>query len=124
MATAYVLGLRRLLQRIEAGEAEALCSEVQGIRLGPILLLGSPFETFQAIRNEVRSRTGVPLTLVMSQCNDSLGYAPDRVKAAQSAEAGPGHYAAEIVPTLWGRFPFARVHDELVESLTALAAEL
>ena len=118
MATVKALSFREWIAAAEAGKVEAAPTEIQGFRLGPLLLLASPFETFQAIKNDVKARTGVPLTLVMGCTNDTLGYAPDHTAAAR------GGYAADVVPLILGTRPFARIHDELVEQLTALAAAL
>lgn len=118
MAAVNALALRQWIAAAGSGRAEPPPAELQGFRIGPILLLASPFETFQAIKNDVRARTGAPVTLVMGCTNDTLGYAPDRAAAAR------GGYAADIVPLIVGTRPFARIHDELVEQLLALAAEL
>ena len=118
MATVCAIALRRLIEMHGRGQSLAPASEIQGLRLGPVLLLGGPFETFQAIKNDVRARTGNPLTLVMSFTNDYLGYAPDHTAAAR------GGYAADTVPLIIGALPFAGIHDELVEALVSLAAEL
>lgn len=118
MAAVNAIALRQWIAAAEAGQAEAPPTEVQGFRVGKILFLASPFETFQAIKNEVKARAGVPVTLVLGCTNDTLGYAPDRTAAAR------GGYAADVVPLILGTRPFARIHDELVEQLLALAAEL
>jgi hypothetical protein len=118
MAAVYAIALRRVVATLEAGGDLAPPTEVQGFRLGPLLLLASPFETFQAIKNDVRAGTGVPLTLVLSVTNDAAGYAPDRTTAAA------GGYAADQVPMIIGTLPYARIHDELVEALLGLAAGL
>lgn len=118
MATVYALALRRLIGAMERGEPMSPPIELQGFRIGPLLLLASPFETFQAIKNEVRSRLKDPSALVMSVTNDTRGYAPDRTIAAQ------GGYAADMVPMIMGALPYASIHDELVEGLVSLAKEL
>ena len=118
MAMVNALALREWIAAAEAGRTEAPPTEIQGFRIGPVLALASPFETFQAIKNDVRSRAGASVTLVLGCTNDTLGYAPDRVAAAR------GGYAADVVPLILGTRPFARIHDELVEQLLALAAEL
>lgn len=114
MATVYALALRRVLARVQAGEPVEEPTELQGVRLGPFALLGSPFETFQEIKNEVRSRACAPIPLVMSLCNDGQGYATDRTIAAR------GGYAAEMVPLMKGSLPFRNIHTELVAALLDL----
>ncbi len=118
MATVYAFALRKIVATLEAGGDVAPPTEVQGFRIGPLLLLASPFETYQAIKNDVRAGTGVPLTLVLGVTNDAVGYAPDRATAAV------GGYAVDRVPMIIGTLPYARIHDELVEALLGLAAGL
>jgi hypothetical protein len=118
MATVYATSLRQMIAAMERGEPLSPRIELQGLRIGPLLLLGSPFETFQAIKNDVRTRLGDPSAMVMSVTNDTRGYATDRTVAAQ------GGYAADMVPMILGALPFAGIHDELVEGLVALANDL
>ena len=118
MAAVNALSFRKWIAAAEAGKVTAPPTEIQGFRVGPMLLLASPFETFQAIKNDVKARTGVPVTLVLGCTNDTLGYAPDHTTAAR------GGYAADVVPLIVGTLPFARIHDELVGQLVALAAAL
>lgn len=118
MAVVSALALRRWVATAEAGNLAAPPTEIQGFRVGSILLLASPFETFQAIKNDVKARAGAPVTLVMGITNGTLGYAPDRTAAAR------GGYASDQVPLIIGTLPFARIHDELVEQLLALASAL
>lgn len=111
METVYALALRALLARAEAGEDLAPPTEVMGLRLGPLTVLGSGFETMQAIKNEVAAAARGPHTWVASLTNDSVGYAPDRTAAAR------GGYAADMVPLILGSLPYARIHDELAAAL-------
>ena len=114
----HVVALRRLIAALDAGESLAPSSEVQGIRLGPVSMLGAPFEIFQSVKNDVVRQAASPIPLVMGITNDVLGYAADRAKAAA------GGYAAEVVPTILGALPFANIHDELVKALVELDAVL
>ncbi|MGE5530671.1 MAG: hypothetical protein ACM3VW_00970, partial [Bacteroidota bacterium] len=118
MAMVYAQAYRKLLRQMKAGETLEPATEVQGLRLGPVSLLGGPFEIFQAIKNDVKAQAKSPIALVMGITNDQLGYAPDHTKAAQ------GGYAAQTVPLMLGSLPFAQIHDELVRELLALDAEL
>lgn len=118
MATVYAVSLRKLIARMEAGEKMEPVSEVQGFRLGPVALLGAPFEVMQAIKNDVVARSRHAIPLVMGLANDSLGYAPDR-----DAEARAG-YAARMVPMIKGMLPLKGVHDELVKVLLRLDGAL
>ncbi len=119
MATVRALAYRRLIALLEASGDVAEPTELQGFALGPLSLLGTPFELFQAIKNDVREAARPTTALVMGLTNDCLGYAPDRVAAAR------GGYAADTVPLMLGQMPFATdIHGELVRELTALAAAL
>lgn len=118
MAMVYAVALRRIITAMERGETMSPPLELQGFRIGPLLLLASPFETFQAIKNDVRTRLGDPSALVMSVTNDTQGYAPDHTTAAK------GGYAADMVPMIMGTLPYAAIHDELVEGLTSLGKAL
>ena len=118
MAGVFALAYRQLLAAMDRGESLQPPTQLQGLRLGPLALLGSPFEIFQAIKNDVRQRAKSPLPLVMGLTNDGLGYAPDRDCAAR------GGYAADMVPLMIGMLPYANIHEELVTAFLALEALL
>ena len=114
LETVYALALRKLLARAERGESLDDVTEVMGLRLGPLCVLGSGFEIMQAIKNEVLQAACGPHTWVAGLTNDSVGYAPDRAVAAR------GGYAADMVPLIVGTLPYACIHDELVQALLRL----
>lgn len=114
MATVFALAYRRILSKMRAGERVAEPTELQGFRLGPLALLGAPFEVMQAVKNDVVAAARSPIPLVLGLTNDCLGYAPDRTVAAR------GGYAAEMVPLMGGTLPFADIHSELVTGLAKL----
>ena len=118
MEMVYIIALRGLVARAERGESVEPATELHGLRIGPVTLLGSPLETFQAIRNDVRAKARSSIPLVMSFVNDSIGYAPDKTTAAR------GGYAADMVPLICGELPFADVGAELTAGLLKLDAEL
>ena len=118
MATVFVITLRRMIAQMRAGVDLSPPIEVQGFRLGPIALLASPFETFQAIKNDVVAAARAPIPLVLSFANGSAGYAADRTTAAR------GGYAQDQVPLIIGFLPYSHVHDDLVAALSALDADL
>jgi len=93
MATVYIHALHRLITRLDAGETLAPPTELQGFRIGSLAFLGTPFEIFQAIKNDVVARASASIPLVMGLTNDELGYAPDHTCAAR------GGYTSEQVPT-------------------------
>jgi hypothetical protein len=114
MAMVYVTAVRRLIAKAEAGQPLVEPTEVAGMRIGPVAILGSGFETFQAIKNDVVAAAKGPTTLVCSFVNDSVGYAPDRTAAAR------GGYAADMVPFICASLPYANAHEDLVRELLAL----
>lgn len=118
LAVVKATALRKLIAQLDAGQSLEPPSSIQGIRLGPIVFLGAPFEIFQAIKNDVVAQARTPVPLVMGLTNDNLGYAVDHDKAAQ------GGYAADLVPLMCGALPFANVHDELVQALLDLDEQL
>ena len=118
MAMVYAGALRRLIEKAEAGQPLDDPTEIYGLRLGPVALLGSGFETFQAIKNEVVASARAPVPLVMGLVNDSVGYAPDHTAAER------GGYAADMVPLICGMRPYANAHDELVAALLEVDAML
>jgi hypothetical protein len=117
-AAVYIQSIRSMLAEMDAGQDMTPPAEVQGIRIGDISLLASPFETFQAIKNDVVKNASAKIPLVMGLTNDLWGYAPDRTVAAR------GGYAAQIVPVMLGRLPYANIHEELVHHLLAVDHEL
>jgi len=118
MEMVYITALRDLVARAKRGESMEPATELHGIRIGPVTMVGSGFETFQAIKNEVKTKACAKIMLVMGLVNDSIGYAPDKTAAAR------GGYAADMVPLICGQLPFANAHDELVQELLKLDAEL
>ena len=119
MAVVLMTALRGIAARLEAGEdLSRQAAEIQGIRLGPVAFLGAPFEIMQASKNEVRVAAKSPIPLVMGLTNGSMGYAPDKVVAAQ------GGYAVDTVPMICGRLPYRSIHQELVDALLATDATL
>jgi hypothetical protein len=111
MAVVTMLALRSIISRIEKGENLMIqTGEIQGIRLGPVELLGAPLEIMQAIKNDVVAAAKAPVTLIMGITNGSMGYAPDKTAAAR------GGYATDTVPMIVGRMPFRDIHTELVQA--------
>jgi len=119
LATVYAIALRKELARIAAGKAVDDSVELQGFRIGDLLLVGAPFEIMHRYKRRVQAEFEQPV-LVVSLCNDALGYAPERECFDKE-----NNYAAKAVPYLLGYPPFApSVEDELVEEMTSLLREL
>jgi len=120
MATVHARGFRSFLAAMEQGLALDHPAEIHGLRCGPLVLLGGPFEIFQAIKNEVRAQVRSPLSMVLGLTNGQLGYAPDR----RTATAKPEGYTAYVVPLILGQLPFANIHEELVSAFLTVADAL
>jgi len=118
METVKAVALRRLIAEVEVGVTEPAPTELIGVRIGPVALLGAPLEIFQAIKNEVRAKALAPIPLVMGCVSDTGGYAPDHTSAASRG------YAADTVPMIRGDVPYANIHEELVGELLALDGAL
>lgn len=119
MAMVHLSALRNIEAHLASGASDFEPPiELQALKLGPITLLGTPLEVFQAIKNDVVSAAVGEYTLVLSVCNAMAGYAPDRTIAAT------GGYAVDTVPMIMGHRPYARIHDELAESLISLEREI
>lgn len=114
MAAVYATTYRHVLQQLEAGGVREALTELQAFRIGPLTLLGTPFEIFQAVKNEIITRAVSPIPLLLGLTNDALGYAPDHTAAAR------GGYAAQVVPLMLGTLPFHNIHDELVTQVLQL----
>jgi hypothetical protein len=108
LSTVYVLALRELLERKRRGESMDIRTQLQGLRLGPVALIANPLEVFHAIKREVLAASNTPILLMVGIANDELGYAVDRDTVKR------GGYAAEQVPFMLRKLPFANIHDELV----------
>ena len=116
MEMVYINAYRQIIPLMKSGKSTYPVAKIQGFRIGPIALLGSPFETFQAIKNDVKTFAKSPIPLVMSFTNDYLGYATDK----QSR----GGYAGQIVPIIQARLPLKAIHEELVQVLLELERKL
>ena len=118
MATVHAAAYRHFIELMQAGQELDQPTELQAIGIGSLSLLGTPFEVFQAIKNEVQEAARPSIALVMGLTNNCLGYAPDHTAAAR------GGYAADTVPLILGQLPFDGIHDELVRELIALEQSL
>ena len=119
MNTVYRTGLEKLLKLLRSGANTNIVANVYAVKVGPLEFLGAPFEIMQAIKNDVVSGAKAPFPMILSLCNGSLGYAPDQQSIDQADS-----YAATRIPLMQGRFPYADIHRELVETFLRLDAIL
>ena len=119
MAAVYKDALGRELARLEAGGELDPRVEIQGFRMGELLILGAPFEIMLRYKRRVEAAFDCPV-LVLSLCNGCKGYAPEKECFERE-----GNYAARMVPYLLGNPPFASsIEDELVGHRVALGEDL
>jgi hypothetical protein len=118
MSGVYVTNLRRLIARMEGDGFRNDTAALHALGLGPITILTTPFEVFQAIKNDVRKQSRSENPWVLSTTDEYKGYAPDRATAAR------GGYAADQVPMMIGEPPYADIHGELVQALIELEGKL
>ena len=118
MSVIRAIAFRRLLAGLEGGQPLDLPVELQGIRIGPVALLATPFEVFQEIARAVRAGARSAVPLVLSDANGNEGYAADRAAVER------GGYAADVVPVFHGIVPFARLYEELPQALLDLDRSL
>lgn len=111
-AAVFVVSLRQLIAKAKAGEPLGRRTEIFGIRLGDLTILGSGFEAMRAIKLDVLKNAKGKITLVCGTAQDMCGYAPDKVCAER------GGYAADKVPIMGGDVPYANIHEELVNELS------
>ena len=119
MAILRRLALQSIIDRVGCGLTFENKTEPQGIRIGPVALLGAPMEVFQAIKNDIVGQARAPIPLVLSVTNDEQGYAVDRTAAQKD-----GDYAAGTVPLWKHTMPYADIHGELVRALLDIDGEL
>lgn len=119
MSTIMAARFGELVAQTRSGEDMSPSTQLQGIRLGPVSLLATPFEVFQAIKRDILADATAPIPLVMSVTNDAAGYAPDRTTAANGE-----NYTAWVIPIVFGTLPYKNIHDELREAVLELDAAL
>ena len=122
LAATWLDGIEMTIAALRQGKQPGTEALVHGIRLGPVAILGSPFETMQGIRRDVDRAAKAPVPMVTSLCNYTLGYASDRL--AREMATGGANYGNRTVPCINGRLPLKRVHEELAAALLDIDAEL
>ena len=105
------------------GESLESPTDMQALRLGDLVILGTPFELFRGIKERVLKEIGRKPALVLSTTNDYFGYAPTK-DAYERAGDGRASYARDTVPLIIGSAPFtAGLEDEIAEACARLVRE-
>ena len=87
---------------------------MQTFRLGELIIFGTPFELFYGIKQRILQETGHNRLLVLSLCNDSMGYAPTK-EMWSAYDKDFAFYPRDIVPFYFGKAPFTEhLEDEIV----------
>ncbi len=110
-------GFRALLAGYQGGRGPNPPVSVQGLRIGPVALLGVGLEVFHSLQAPVLAGSPHPHTWVVS-LSGGVGYAPD---ARACAKQG---YTDDLVPLIVGERPYAKIYAELPRELVKLAREL
>jgi len=118
MEMVYAIALREFIAKAERGEDLALPTEIHGIRIGPICLIGSGFEVYQATKNLVLEQVPRDITLLVGFTNDRCGYAPDDTVAER------GGYTVDMTPFICRQLPYANIHQELTKAFVWNAQNL
>lgn len=110
-------GLRSLLADYIGKKPPKKKVNVQGLRIGPVALLGCGLEIFHALQAPIMAGSPHAHTWVVSLVG-GIGYAPDEPASKRSG------YTDEFVPIMVGELPFKQVHKDLPRALVKMAREL
>ncbi|MCF7687070.1 MAG: neutral/alkaline non-lysosomal ceramidase N-terminal domain-containing protein [Cephaloticoccus sp.] len=110
-------GLRRVLAGFQGSQGPNPPVAVQGLRLGPVALLGVGLEVFHSLQAPVLQHSPHPHTWVVSLVGGA-GYAPDQAACAKQG------YTDDLVPLIVGERPYAKIYEEVPRELIKLARAL
>ena len=119
-AAVRLLGLDKIEKLMNDGTT-CYKMEMQIIRMGGLEFIGTPFEVFQAIKNDAHAASSAKYPMLMSLTNDSGNYAPDNESLKEKEDAPVyAKYAALHSPMYGGRLAYADVHNEIVRNMLEL----
>jgi len=110
-------GLRVVLAGFKGKKGPNPPVAVQGLRIGPVALLGVGLEVFHSLQAPVLKNSPHEHTWVVSLVGGA-GYAPDKAACAKKG------YTDDLVPLIVGERPYAKIYDEVPRELIKLAREL
>jgi hypothetical protein len=110
-------GLRVVLAGFKRGKGPNPPVAVQGLRIGPVALLGVGLEVFHSLQAPVLAGSPHTHTWVVSLVGGA-GYAPDKAACAKRG------YSGDLVPLVTGERPFAKIYKEVPRELIKLARDL
>lgn len=110
-------GLRAVLAGFDGVRGPNTPVMIAGLRIGPVALVGVGLEVFHSLQAPVLQGSPHPHTWVVSLMG-GIGYAPDARACAQQG------YTDDLVPSIAGERPYARIHAEVPRELAKVAREL
>jgi hypothetical protein len=110
-------GLRQVLAGFKGARGPNPPVAVQGLRIGPVALLGVGLEVFHSLQAPVLQGSPHPHTWVVSLMGGA-GYAPDKTACAKKG------YTDDLVPLIVGERPYAKIYEEVPRELVKLARAL
>lgn len=110
-------GLRAVLADFTGNRAPNTPVMLSGLRLGPVALVGVGLEVFHSLQAPVLAGSPHRHTWLVSLAG-GIGYAPD---ARACAKQG---YTDDLVPSIAGERPYAKIYAEVPRELVKVAREL
>lgn len=110
-------GLRTVLKDYQGERGPNRPVMVSGLKIGPVLLLGVGLEVFHSLQAPILAGSPHPHTWLVSLAG-GIGYAPD---ARACAKQG---YTDDLVPSIAGERPYAKIYAEVPRELVKLAREM
>ncbi len=110
-------GLRTVLADFKGTRGPNTPVMISGLRLGPVALLGVGLEVFHSLQAPVLAGSPHQHTWLVSLAG-GIGYAPD---ARACAKQG---YTDDLVPSIAGERPYAKIYAEVPRELVKMAREL
>jgi len=110
-------GLRVVLTGFKGAKGPNPPVAVQGLRIGPVLLVGVGLEVFHSLQAPVLKGSPHAHTWVVSLMSGA-GYAPDKAACAKKG------YTDDLVPLVVGEMPYAKIYEEVPRELIKIAKAL
>uniref|UniRef100_UPI00404A9A7B neutral/alkaline non-lysosomal ceramidase N-terminal domain-containing protein n=1 Tax=Cephaloticoccus sp. TaxID=1985742 RepID=UPI00404A9A7B len=110
-------GFRAVLAGYKGAKGPNPPVRVQGLRIGPVVLLGVGLEVFHSLQAPILKGSPHPHTWLVS-LTGGVGYAPDKVACAKKG------YTDDLVPLIVGELPYAKIYEEVPHELVKLARDL
>ena len=110
-------GFRAVLAGYKGAKGPNPPVRVQGLRIGPVVLLGVGLEVFHSLQAPILKGSPHPHTWLVS-LTGGVGYAPDKVACAKKG------YTDDLVPLIVGELPYAKIYEEVPRELVKLARDL